>query len=135
VYWLIHSKNRHNSIQGWTASGRQVAPTTKFCTVVPNVSRFSKWNLLYVTLMVLTMLRWLLNFWELCTSLTAKRTQGTEKLTFRLWSSTMRPYNLVCRYQRVSGTCCLHFGILTLGTTVPPNNFVTCLPRLHGVTF
>ena len=47
----------------------------------------------------------------------------------------MRPYNLVCRYQRVSGTCCLHFGILTLGTTVPPNNFVTCLPRLHGVTF
>jgi len=47
----------------------------------------------------------------------------------------MRPYNLVCTYQRVNGTCCLHFRVLTLDTTVSPNSCVTFLPKLHGVTF
>jgi hypothetical protein len=43
--------------------GFQVAVATKFCTVVLNTGGTLKWNLLHVTLVVLRIFRWLINFW------------------------------------------------------------------------
>jgi hypothetical protein len=45
----------------------QVARTTKFCTVAPNICGSSVWNFLHVTILVPRILRWLLNFFgNLC---------------------------------------------------------------------
>ena len=44
-----------------------VAVTTKYHTVAPNICGPSLWNLLHVTLLVPRILRWLLDFWTVCT--------------------------------------------------------------------
>jgi len=48
---------------------RQVTWTTEFCMEVPNICEFSLWNLLHVTLLVPRILRWLLDFWNICVPL------------------------------------------------------------------
>jgi hypothetical protein len=49
-------------VSGTQIPGRQVAIATKFCTVVPNICGTSILNLLYVTRLVLRILRELINF-------------------------------------------------------------------------
>ena len=51
-------------IQGCTNPGRQVARTTKVCTVAPNICGFLVWNLLHITLMAPRILSWLLYFFK-----------------------------------------------------------------------
>jgi hypothetical protein len=52
-------------IQGCTHPLHQSAVTTKFCTLAHNICESSVW----MTLVVFRSLRWLLNFWEICTPL------------------------------------------------------------------
>lgn len=47
------------SVQQYTNPGRQVAWTTEFCTVAPNVRGSSVWNFPHVTFLVPGILRWL----------------------------------------------------------------------------
>jgi len=50
---------------GSTNTGHQNAMTTKFCTVAPNICEALVWSLLSVTILVLRILRWLLDFQKL----------------------------------------------------------------------
>jgi len=52
---------------GYTDIRCLVAAATKFCTVAPNICGPSFWNMLHVTLLVPRILRWLLDFWTVCT--------------------------------------------------------------------
>jgi hypothetical protein len=55
--------------QGCTSSGSQVAVTTSFCTVAPNICGSSVWNLLHVTLQGFRNLKWLLDILKICAAL------------------------------------------------------------------
>jgi hypothetical protein len=55
--------------QGCTNPGRQVAWATKFCTVAPDVSGFSVLNVLYVTVLVRGIFKWLSDFCKICARL------------------------------------------------------------------
>jgi len=55
--------------QGYTNPGGQVAMATEFCTVGSNICGCPVRNLLHVTLLVPRILRWFLDFWEICGSL------------------------------------------------------------------
>ena len=59
--------------QGCTNPGHQFGWVTKFCMVVPIICEFSVQNLLYITLLAPSILRWLLGFWKICASLFLKR--------------------------------------------------------------
>jgi hypothetical protein len=48
-----------------TNPGRQVARATKFCTVAPNISGFSVWTFLHITLLAPRIFRRLLDFWKI----------------------------------------------------------------------
>ena len=50
-------------------SGRQVRRFSKFCTVAPNMCGSSVWNLLHVSLLTSSILRFLLHFSKLCVPL------------------------------------------------------------------
>jgi len=50
-----------------TNPGRQDAQTNKFDTVAPKVCRSSIWNFTHANLLAPRILRWLLNFENLCT--------------------------------------------------------------------
>jgi hypothetical protein len=50
-------------------SGCQVAVATKFCTLAPNIFGASGWNLLHVTHLASRILKWLRDFWEICSPL------------------------------------------------------------------
>ena len=52
--------------QGYTNPESQVAMATEFCTVGSNICRCPLRNLLHVTLLVPRILRWSLDFWEIC---------------------------------------------------------------------
>jgi len=56
-------------IQRYTNPGHQIARATEFCSVAPNVLGPLEWNLLHVTLLALRVLRWLLDFWNICVPL------------------------------------------------------------------
>jgi hypothetical protein len=58
------------SRQEYTILKRQVAETTEFCTVAPNIFGSSLWNLLYSTFLAPRILRQFLEFWK------NKRTSG-----------------------------------------------------------
>jgi hypothetical protein len=51
-------------IQGYTNPGRQVARATTFCTMA-----HTEYNLLHISLLASRILRWLLDFWKICTPL------------------------------------------------------------------
>jgi len=51
--------------QRCTNPGHQVTMATQFCVMVPNIFASSAWNLPDVTLLVLRILRWLLDFWNI----------------------------------------------------------------------
>jgi hypothetical protein len=55
---------KHN--HGRTNDGCQVTRLTKFCTVAPNICGSSVCCLLYFTILVPRILRWLLDFCEIC---------------------------------------------------------------------
>jgi hypothetical protein len=63
-FLLLHL--RYRPIAWVFTSGRQADPTTKFCTVVPEICGFSKWRLLHVALQVPWILRWHPGFWKIC---------------------------------------------------------------------
>lgn len=65
--WAVVSGTR---IQRYTNPGHQVARATEFCSVAPSISGFLEWNLLRVTLLALRVLRWLLDFLNMCVPLT-----------------------------------------------------------------
>ena len=48
----------------------RVTQANKFCTLAPNVCGSSVWNCLYVSLLAPGILRWLLDFWQICGHLT-----------------------------------------------------------------
>jgi hypothetical protein len=50
-------------------SRSSVDAATKLCIVVPKICRPSVWNLFYVALLALSILSWLLGFWEICAPL------------------------------------------------------------------
>jgi hypothetical protein len=52
---------------GYTDMRCLVAAATKFCTDAPNICGPSFCNMLHVTLLVPRILRWLLDFWTVCT--------------------------------------------------------------------
>ena len=47
--------------------GQAAAAATTFFKVAPNICGSSIWNLIYVTLLVTRNMRWLLDFWKICT--------------------------------------------------------------------
>jgi hypothetical protein len=49
-------------VLGVDNSGRPVTWTMKYCNVVPNIFGSSVWNLLCISLLVSTILRWCLDF-------------------------------------------------------------------------
>jgi hypothetical protein len=60
---------RNGLTQGCTRVGCQVTWVTEFLTVVPNIGGLSVWNLLHVTVLAPRILRWLLDFWQICAPL------------------------------------------------------------------
>lgn len=64
--WAVVSETR---IQRYTNPDHQVARATEFCSVAPNIFGSLVWNLLHITLLALRVLRWLLDFWNICVPL------------------------------------------------------------------
>jgi len=62
--WEINS--HHSIIQKCTNRRCHIALSTKFCMVVRNISESLVWSSLHITLPVSAILRWLLEFWEVC---------------------------------------------------------------------
>jgi hypothetical protein len=62
----IGSQYSSGQYQGCTNPRRHVTTATRFCTVVPNIYGSSVWNLLHITLLTPTILRWCLDFWKIC---------------------------------------------------------------------
>jgi hypothetical protein len=55
----------HSPHQRCTNQRRQVALETQFCSVAPKICVSSVWNLLLVTLLAPSLLRLLLDFWNI----------------------------------------------------------------------
>ena len=55
--------------QECTNSRHQGALVTRFYVMAPNGSVSSVWNLLHVTILMSKIVRWLLDFWKMCTPL------------------------------------------------------------------
>jgi hypothetical protein len=62
--YRTNEKLLFNVSQGCTSSGHQVAWATNFCMVAAYICGSSVWNLLYVTLLMPWILRWLLEFFK-----------------------------------------------------------------------
>jgi len=53
---------------------------TKYCTMAPNICGSSVWTILHVALLALRILRWLLDFWEVCAPLLYQQMMIQNKL-------------------------------------------------------
>ena len=71
---ICHAINSNTTVSDHTRThththtnpGCQVTITLEVCMVVPNVCRYSVWNLLHIIVLPSKSWRWLLDFWKIC---------------------------------------------------------------------
>lgn len=90
--WSQTQKIYDSLEQGCTKPDSQVVMATKFCMVMPNTCGCSAWNLLHISLLVPTNLRWLLDFWKICAPLHSEVSILSFTHKIKKWSPTINGY-------------------------------------------
>ena len=129
--------------------GHQVSWVTKFCMVAPYICGSSVWNLLYVTLLMRRILRWLLFFRKICINLIYldllwflalkewSFEQNDEHFLNLILTSIMTPiyncnYLLTCSYIMTSLEIFVwqHAGAFGSSCSFRPTSLLTCKEKL-----